>query len=171
HLAAGPDAGETIELLIDKGLPVDVADDGGRTPLLDAAQLGAAKAVATLLRRGAVAHRDEHAVANAIDLAADGFDRNTEKRELAARRRIIELLEADGRPAALLAAGVLDRSDRVRALAAATPASLEPPGGGALLGRAVRMQHLDVVRALLDAGVPVDATDATGCTALHWAAF
>jgi ankyrin repeat protein len=171
HVAASSNATATVDLLIGKGLAVDVTDADGRPPLLDAAEVGAAEGVAALLRHGAKAHRDAAAPANALDLAAAGIDRGGADAEVAARRRIVDLLLADGMPLPLLAAIVLGRADRVRELVQATPRLLDPPQGAALLGRAARMQHLDVVRVLLDAGVPVDAKDARGYTAMHWAAF
>lgn len=171
HLAAAADAPATIDLLVDRGLEVDIVDTAGWSPLHVAAEQGAAEAVAALLRRGAKAHREGAQTALVLDLAVSGIDRGYGDHEIAARRRAVDLLFEAGAPWTLPAAVVLDRNDRVRELVAATPSGLDAPRGAALLGRAARMNHLDVVRTLLDAGVSVDAQDGRGFTAMHWAAF
>lgn len=64
------DGVRTVELVLSRGVPVDDADDRGRTALMTAAELGHAAIVRTLLKAGADPSRRDKEGKTAADLAA-----------------------------------------------------------------------------------------------------
>src|SRR5215470_7932769 len=69
--AGAADAKEVVALLIDRGAPIDAADDRGRTALMIAAEDGHADIVELLLARGADRTIQDKGGKVALDLAAD----------------------------------------------------------------------------------------------------
>src|SRR5262249_22814298 len=65
------DADSVLNLLIDRGARIDEADDGGRTGLMIAAELGHTTIVEQLMARGADSTLKDRNGNRALDLAAD----------------------------------------------------------------------------------------------------
>ncbi len=80
HDAALGGHADVIVLLLDWGARIDATDrDAGATPLMLAASLGRATAVALLLRRGANAALRDHAGRTALDRAKETDEDDTVK--------------------------------------------------------------------------------------------
>jgi len=175
HLAAERGSAAIAKALLDAGSPVDARTNTGATPLMFAAAAGDVAAVTTLLEKGAVVNAQEidrlhtplifAAAAGRVDavklLIARGADPNaaTKLTDLGALSRNGE--NPDGRNLAVkpetrkrpppprpLVPGV-DRQHLVNEQVAWQ-------GGMTPLLYAAREGHIDVARALLDAGVDVN---------------
>ena len=166
-VAAQPNVRKGLDWLLEHGADPDVRCGRERESALDVAvRVGQSpEIVRLLLERGADVHAARGDGRTAWELARrGGFD------ELA---RLLE--EAGATPTelspvdALLAACGSGNAEAARRLTSPELiASLEPEEL-ALLPRAAEDGRLDVVEALLAAGVPVDARDSNGATALHLA--
>ncbi|WP_441005043.1 ankyrin repeat domain-containing protein, partial [Novilysobacter viscosus] len=154
--------------LLDRGADPFSPSPAGDPPLTLAVRLGWSK-LATRLVQGGVSldARDSHGM-SALHLAA-ALGREPLLRQLIAHGASPELLAADGQtPLGIaLASGRRDLADWL------------DWRGWALPGRALHAQDVpaaaivgdsDAVRRLLDLGLPVDAVDSQGCTALLRAA-
>ncbi|MBX3125584.1 MAG: ankyrin repeat domain-containing protein [Polyangiaceae bacterium] len=159
-----------VERLRGEGVPVDVRDDFGRTPLLHAAFAGADGVVALLLRAGADVHVRNDQQRTALVLAADQ-----------GHTRVVEqLLDAGADPdhpglyeqTALILASWQGHLDTVRLLLArgADPSRRDCSGNTALTLTATEDQP-EVVRALVAGGSLIDAPTPAGHTALMKAAM
>jgi uncharacterized protein len=89
HDAALGGSPEVITLLLDHGAAIDAPDrESGATPLMIAASLGRAGAVAVLLRRGANPQLRDHAGHTALDRAREAQNNDVVKLLKAQRARI-----------------------------------------------------------------------------------
>ncbi len=82
YAASGPEP-KVVELLLDRGAPIDALSPNGTTPLMMAARYGSIDAADLLLRRGA-----NKALRNQRDLAAADFAAAAGRDELAQRLRV-----------------------------------------------------------------------------------
>lgn len=172
HRAAEADAVASCDLLIGQGVPVDVKDDAGCTPLALAATAGKTGAVKRLIEHGARSHRTETGRSSALHRVLRGVDEGYRQEERAQRVHLAEMLLDDGTPLDLTAAVILGRIDSVRAMLAADPGVVgEGPAAVDLVSRAARMGRRAIVELLLDAGVPVNGKGYGDYAPLHWAAF
>jgi ankyrin repeat protein len=122
-----------VEMLLDRGAPLDVRRGDGRTAYALAMQSGQKETAALLRSRGA----------------------NTELGEIDA-----------------LVATWVDGDENVRRTASdAIRESMRAPENAKLLPDLAQNHATESVRALLNAGVPIDARGDMGETALHWACW
>ena len=150
HCAARHDRPEVARLLLERGADVNAAAALDRTALHCAAQHGSIGVVRLLLDAGATAN------ATTAPAPADSLYHlaNCQPLHLAAYHCHAEVVEL-----------LLGRGADVRATAARRNCT-----GVTALHFAASRNGLEVVPALLQAGVPIDAADSTGRQALHWAA-
>ena len=159
-LAAAQGDSALLDLLLNAGLPVDVPDADGWTPLMMAVFLDRTDAALHLMSRGANAHLETREGLSAVALA-----QNT---------GATRLLEAMGEPLSLTHAwrpifAALERRDTARLrtlLSGGWPPNAADSEGFTALMLAARMGDVDAARMLLDAGAGVDAVDSDGGTAL-----
>src|SRR5262249_34369302 len=122
-----------IEMLLDRGAPLDVRRKDGRTAYALAMQSGQREAAALLQARGAKT----------------------------------ELSEVD----ALVATWTNGDESERRATSDALREKMRAPENAKLLPDLAQNHATESVRALLDAGVPIDTRGDMGETALHWACW
>ena len=168
HVAAQLDAVPSLQLLLQKGLPIDSPDALGGTPLLHAVRAGAVGTTRELLRRGA---KTAGPWGDLLTLGTHGMQRGIEPNERERRRQVGELLLAHGLPITLDAAMALQRLADVERLLREQPALAVQKDPVPPLCRAAKYTEPAYLRLLLAAGADVDAADPDGYTPLHWAAF
>lgn len=168
-LAGGGGHPATIELLIRNGADPDAARADGRTPLALARRVGDEAAAAALVRGGA----REPALGPVDRLLAACFagDEARARATLAGEPALIERADDDDREAVGRAAAA-GRARGLELLAAlGFDLASEGTGAGTPLHRAAWHGRVEAARALVAAGVPVDARDRDyGVSPLGWAA-
>ncbi|MCU0863742.1 MAG: ankyrin repeat domain-containing protein [Planctomycetes bacterium] len=167
HDAAASDAGASIDLLLARGMQVDVLCRDGSTPLQMAVFAVAIQATQTLIAKGASLQRGPELLTLVCSELVPGRDEGEGQR----RRRLAQVLLDHGVPLDVFAAISLDRHADLRRLLAAEPAAVNRKRQQPWLVRAARCADVEAVRILLDAGADVAAAEKGGYTALHWAAF
>jgi ankyrin repeat protein len=152
HLAVFRDDGDLVwRLLGGWGAKAEVTDADGRTPLHWAAFLGRERAADHLLRNGDTK----------LD-AVDGQGRTALDWAIASCERQIA--------AWLLRKGARATVPDWRRRLDTCPARAEPAPVDERLHRAADASNTELIKELLDHGLPVDGRDSQGRTALHWAA-
>ncbi len=156
---------EVARLLLAAGADVNAVTDpnkagipAGSTALMAAVREGLAEVVEVLLSAHADMNLCDEGGRNALMLAA-----------LADKSAIVHLLREAGANVGLVEASVLGDTAHVTRLLAAE-ADLNAEQTGNALGWAALGGHAAIVSLLLDNGAPIDASDATGTTALMKAA-
>ncbi|MFW2403208.1 MAG: ankyrin repeat domain-containing protein [Gammaproteobacteria bacterium] len=155
--------------LLDAGADVKEFDDDGWTPVIAAAARGMTGLAELLLDRGAPIDGVNKHGASAIGRAASNEDAETFAL-LAERGATVDLDSDDGMTAVLFAAerGQTQFIERHLSMSAESPLNVE------LAGKALRIAAAfgndEIVRSLLDHGIPVDNRDVEGLSALMYAA-
>jgi ankyrin repeat protein len=176
HEAAENGAIESAQLLLSRGLPVDVEGESGKTPLHVAAESGKVAVVKLLLGEHANFNAETIDGYTAISYATSEFELPG-KRKLKSKpselQDVTELLLAAGARLDLFAAIVLGRTAAVRQMLIENlelTTSRDRRGRSALY-RAVDVDQPDIVEVLLAAGADIDAGgDYEDAAALHRAA-
>jgi ankyrin repeat protein len=158
---------EGLRLLLNAGADPNESGARGQTALHWAVWRGrSAAAIAMLIDAGAALDARRKDGRTAYALAAIG-----------GQTEIAALLEARGASAELsppdrflAAAAAADPAELGRVLGE-SPAAALPPDSERLLTDFAGNHRTAAVRALLAAGVPVNARDSSGATALHWACW
>ena len=154
--------------LLAEGADLEGRDGGGRTPLLVAAAGGHAEALELLLAAGASLAARDASGRTALHHAALGGDATTAALALIEAGADVDASDDVGAtPLALAVERALGSVQDALLEAGASPARLA--SGHALL-LAARRGEAARVSALLALGADPDARDASGATALHWAA-
>ena len=182
HAAANHDGEPHLERLLEAtGLPIDVRDDQGATPLHWAAEAGCPEVISTLARLGASLDLPDGAGLTPIDLAVISREPLTLDALISAGARaareesLIDAARLGSVPAMrLLPEGARGSDGQTLAHWAAEADCLEllPPAvnvadaGG--LSPLFLARSAAMTRALLQRGADVRAADASGNTALHW---
>ncbi|MBL8752393.1 MAG: ankyrin repeat domain-containing protein [Planctomycetes bacterium] len=167
HSAASIDAGASLDVLLNRGFPVDEPDEHGNTALVAACHAAAPQAIATLLGKGASLARGPELLRMVCECLARGTNAVQRQR----RHRAAGLLLAHGVPLDAFAAVTLGRHRELAALVAAEPKLASEATSEPLLVRAALCTDREALRILLDAGAPVGVTGRDGYTPLHWAVF
>ena len=159
HLAAAAGAEKSGELLLDRGIPIDIRGQAGRTPLMAAVIANQPAMVKWLLRQGADPKLKDEENFKALMLAVrEGSPGSVE--ELAAYDRE----DLDG---ALLLAALLGQADVIDSLTnygASVYSRMENDGRTPLM-IAAENGHQESVKLLLEIGSSRYTTDAEGRTA------
>ncbi len=161
--AAGEDHVELLEWLISHGSDVNISDDYAHTPLMEAAERGAAGCIAALIRAGADVHAADHVQSQAINRAANAA--------------VAGLLvgagadpdHVDGTGYSLLHRAAEDGDEALTRALLEMGASPDPAEWGQPLHKAVAMDEPGVARLLLQAGADPNARDGDGWTPLMFA--
>jgi hypothetical protein len=169
HFASSARGGAAaVSVLLAAGAGIDAAADGGRTPLIVAAEGGCTDAVRVLLAAGANLNAADASGDKPFDLAARNGHADVLRALLAAGASVDALSRLEWSP--LGAAAANGRIDAVRALlSAGANVSLETRHGTPLTLAAQHGAH-KVIPVLLEAGANVNAALASGVTPLHMAA-
>lgn len=161
--AAGADRTEMLDWLLSQGADVNATDDYSGTPLMEAAERGAARSVTVLLRAGANVHALDHVESQAINMAADA-----EVARLLADAGA-DLNYVDGTGYSLLHRAAEDGDEELVRALLEMGASPDPSRCGQPLHKAAGMDELGVVQLLLHAGADPNAPDADKWTPLMFA--
>ena len=141
HVAAICGEVEIIEMLVKRGLDVNVGDTGGlgSTPLHSAAAKGRPESVRTLLRLGG-----RKSMSIVIDRAGSPLHQAASK----GHRRVVSLLLSEG-----------------------CPIDIRDSDGLTALHIAVKFRQFEIVELLAKHGMDVNIMDNYGCTPLHLASW
>ena len=149
-----------IDLLLDAGLPIDVPDADGWTPLMMAVLLGRTDAALHLLARGADGYLETRSGLSAVSVA-----------QTAGETQVLRAVGAEPSEThawhALFSA--VERRDSARAqslLEAGWPLNAVDPFGGTALMVAAGLGDVESTGLLLEAGAEVDRVATDGATAL-----
>lgn len=168
-LASGNGSVALVRLLLEAGASPALASSAGETPLMAAARAGVPSVVAALLDRGAVVDARETAYGQTALMWAISEGHSDVVRLLLERGADPKASSTGGYSPLLFAARAGDLESAQLLLAAgASPNDAAADGTSALLTAVVR-GHVRLAMALLERGANPN-TDATGYTALHWAA-
>lgn len=168
-LAAANGSQSTVAQLLEAGARPDLADRAGETPLMAAARTGVMPVVGAILAAGADVHAREAARGQTALMWAAAERHAPVVRLLLEHRADPTARSTTGYTPLLFAARSGDlESARALLAAGASPNDAASDGASALLTAVVR-GHTDLAIELLDRGADPNA-DATGYTALHWAA-
>jgi len=150
------DDGEAIRLLEADESLIRACDRDGATPLHAAAEETNEEMVAWLLSRRANARKQDLKGLTPLDRAALAADPRTDTAEQF--RAVARLLLAHGADVTIRGAVALADAERIRELVLADPGILTEIDWrmGGLLTLAVRHEHIEIVRLLLDLGADVD---------------
>ncbi len=162
HRAGGEHFGvEAVEAALRKGANVNMRDNAGWTPLMDAAQEGLPEVLALLLRSGAdVNARSLHG--DTALIIASGCFIVRQRAKMAAQRHLPEsAAEQFAAPAAMVR----------MLLAAGAPVNAQRDDGRTALMSASMMSWPEVIHLLLRAGAKVNARDAEGRLAIDYVDF
>jgi ankyrin repeat protein len=150
------DNAAAVRLLQADGSMIQACDRSGGTPLHVAAQAANEEMVAWLLSRRAQVRKQDVDGLTPLDRAALAADpRNERAKHFPA---IAKLLLEHGAEVTIRAAVALADASRIRELVGNNPAVLREIHwtGGGLLSLAVKHEHIEIVRLLLDLGADVD---------------
>ena len=153
-------------VLLDAGANPNEVNERGETALHWAVWRGrSAQTMSTLLDRGADVNAQRNDGRTAYALA-----------RVSGQAEIASLLQARGATTDLstldqFVAACADGSQKDAGPVSASSPFVASPGGERLLPDLAAAHHTSAVRALLAAGIPVDARGEAGGTALHWACW
>jgi ankyrin repeat protein/serine/threonine protein kinase len=167
HAAAGVGDLEVAVLLLDKGAPLEAADDAGRTPLLVACAARSTKVALELLRRGASAQALDQYEQGAVRLAAEA-DSDELVTRLAAHGAPVDQVGYFYETTPLHEAAGRGHLEVVTALLAAKAGpNLQAQDGDTPLHRAASNGRAEIVAALLAGGADPRRLDEWMRTPLH----
>lgn len=168
-LAAANGSVALVRLLLEAGASPTIASASGETPLMAASRTGVLPVVTALLDRGADIHARDISYGQTALMWAISERHSDVARLLLERGADPRMRSTGGYNGLLFAARVGDlESARLLLAAGASPLDAAPDGTSVLLTATVR-GHVPLAIELLERGADPNA-DATGYTALHWAA-
>lgn len=158
-----------VRLLLEAGASPTIATSSGETPLMAASRTGALAVAAALLDRGADADARDSSYGQTALMWAISERHSDVARVLVERGASTTVRSTGGYSPLLFAARVGDlESARLLLSRGASPNDAAADGTSVLLTAVVR-GHVPLAMELLERGANPN-TDATGYTALHWAA-
>jgi ankyrin repeat protein len=172
HLAAFAGHLEAVDLLLERGLDVNVREKGDNTyPMHWAAAAGHLDVVRRLADAGGdvIGHGDDH------ELEVIGWATAWDGGDDDAHRAVAEFLVSRGAQHHIFSAIAINSAKEVRRIVAADPTALtrrmsRNENHQLPLHFAARMNRPEIVVLLLELGADPKATDGSGATPLHFAA-